>query len=209
MTWLARAVINAQTAFSNGMFDTYSWHQKIWDCFPDLRDGKRDFLTRLDVLEGAFQLWILAPRPPVCPSWCTPENFSIKEIASSFLSHQFYCFDLRANPTKCVKNPGLKGKTSSRGRRVVLTSVNDLSNWIIRKATTGGFRIVEEMPLEIGPVVENHFRKKHHQGFHGGVQFRGTLKVTDRAEFKKTYTAGIGSAKGFGFGMLLLAPANI
>jgi CRISPR system Cascade subunit CasE len=79
----------------------------------------------------------------------------------------------------------------------------------------GGFRIVQGKPLEIRPMVESHFRKKdkktgkEHAAYHGGVQFRGTLEVIDQEPFIETYQAGIGSAKGFGFGLLLLAPINL
>jgi CRISPR system Cascade subunit CasE len=58
-------------------------------------------------------------------------------------------------------------------------------------------------------MVENYFSKKGHSGYHGGVQFRGTLAVGDPVRFAETYHSGIGSAKGFGFGLLLLAPLNM
>jgi len=79
----------------------------------------------------------------------------------------------------------------------------------------GGFRIVEEYPLEIRPMTENYFRKvektdgKVHRAYHGSVQFRGTLEVTNQAHFSATYHNGIGSAKGFGLGLFLLAPVNL
>ena len=53
------------------------------------------------------------------------------------------------------------------------------------------------------------FRQKEHSAYHGGVQFRGVLEVTDREHFIQTYQAGIGGAKGFGFGLLLLSPVNL
>jgi len=68
---------------------------------------------------------------------------------------------------------------------------------------------LEGKPLEISPMVESHFRKGRMSGYHGGVQFRGAMEVTDRARFVETYESGIGGAKGFGFGLLLLAPINI
>jgi CRISPR system Cascade subunit CasE len=58
-------------------------------------------------------------------------------------------------------------------------------------------------------MVENHFRRKEDSAYHGGVQFRGILEVTDRERLIQTYESGIGSAKGFGFGLLLLAPINL
>jgi CRISPR system Cascade subunit CasE len=40
---------------------------------------------------------------------------------------------------------------------------------------------------------------------HLAVQFDGVLEVTDPAKFLETVRQGIGSAKGFGFGLLSLA----
>ena len=102
-----------------------------------------------------------------------------------------------------------------------LVKPDELRAWLVRKAEVrsrdtetglyvpGGFRIVEEKLLEISPMVESHFRKKGQAGYHGGVQFRGVLEVTDREKFIESYQSGIGSAKGFGFGLLLLAPVNL
>jgi CRISPR system Cascade subunit CasE len=45
-------------------------------------------------------------------------------------------------------------------------------------------------------------------GKHVAVDFRGVLRVQDREKFKRTFAAGIGSAKGFGFGLLMLEPVE-
>jgi len=39
------------------------------------------------------------------------------------------------------------------------------------------------------------------------VQFDGVLQVINADDFVKTIARGIGSGKGFGFGLLSLAPA--
>ena len=205
MRWLSRMEVDADTAYSNRIVDNYVWHQKIWDCFPSEPDAKRNFLSRVDELEGAFRIWVLSEREPKCPSWCSPACFSLKQIASSFLSHRRYHFDLRANPTKRLAE---KEDNKKLGKRVPLIRQEDLTSWIKRKGENGGFRIVDDLPFDIGPMVQNHFRKNDHRGYHGGVQFRGTLEVIDQRKFEETYKQGIGSAKGFGFGLLLLAPAR-
>jgi CRISPR system Cascade subunit CasE len=227
MSWLARLEVDAETARSERIFDSYAWHKRLWECYPDLPEARRDFLTRIDALEGAFRLWILAGRKPVRPLWCPLEGFALKEIAPSFLSHRYYAFDLRANPVKTIVQRGPAGETLFRpggkrknGKRVPLVKPEELRAWLIRKGRArcrdqntgldvpGGFQIVEEKPLEISPMVESHFRKENHSGYHGGVQFRGILEVTDTERFIETYHAGIGGAKSFGFGLLLLAPIN-
>jgi len=221
MSWLARLEVDAEVARAEGVSDNYAWHKMLWDCYPDAPDARRDFLTRIDQLEGAFRLWILARRKPVRPQWCPPVGFALKEIAASFLSYRYYAFDLRANPTKCIVQRDSNGIRKRQGKRIPLVRQDDLRAWLIHKGKVrcrdqvtgldvpGGFRIVEDRPLEISPMVENHFRKKGQAGYHGGVQFRGILEVTDPVKFAETYQSGIGSAKGFGFGMLLLAPVKL
>ncbi|MCX5846608.1 MAG: type I-E CRISPR-associated protein Cas6/Cse3/CasE [Deltaproteobacteria bacterium] len=229
MNWLARLEIDAETARAEDISDNYAWHKRLWEgCFPDDPNAKRDFLTRIDQMEGAFRLWILAKRKPVRPEWCPPDGFALKEIAPSFLSHRYYAFDVRVNPVKTIVQRGPNGETLLRpngkrknGKRVSLVKPEELRTWLIHKGKVrcrdqktgldvpGGFRILEERPLEICPMLESHFRKKGQTGYHGGVQFRGILEVTDSEGFVETYQSGIGSAKGFGFGLLLLAPINL
>lgn len=191
-------------------------------------DSERTFLTRIDPLEGAFRVWALADTKPVCPEWCPVKSFALNEISPTFLSHRHYAFDVRSNPVKSLVQRDINGQPLLKangkrksGKRVALVKPDELQAWLIRKGEVrcqdkdtgkdvpGGFRIVEERPLEISPMVESHFRKNGEGAYHGGIQFRGTLEVTDREHFIKTYQAGIGSAKGFGFGLLLLAPINL
>lgn len=229
MSWLARLDIDAQYVRNAGIRDTYSWHKKLWEgCFPNDQEAKRDFLTRIDQFERTFRVWVLAKRKPVSPAWCPPGCFVVKEIAPSFFAHRYYVFDLRANPVKAVVQRNDNGDTLRKqngkrksGKRVPLVKQDELRNWLIRKGeircldketglkVPGGFRIVEEKPLEISPAVDHYFRKREHEAYHGGVQFRGTLEVTDQAKFIDTYHYGVGSAKAFGFGLFLLAPSKL
>jgi CRISPR system Cascade subunit CasE len=228
MSWLARLEINAEIAYREGAHDSYAWHRKLWECFPDKPDVDRDFLTRIDPLEGAFRIWVLARTKPLQPAWCPDEGFALKEILPALFSHRHYAFDLCANPVKRIVQRGPNGETLLRpdgkrkcGKRVPLVRPDELREWLSRKGVArcrdkdagldvpGGFRIIEEKRLEISPMTQNHFSRKGQPGWHGGVRFRGVLEVTDRERFIETYHSGIGSAKGFGFGLLLIAPINL
>lgn len=229
MNWLARMELHSNIVHAKGVWDNYVWHKRIWqDCFSKEQNAKRDFLTRIDSYESMFRVWILSQRKPHCPKWCPKEGFALKEIAPGFLLHRYYAFDLLANPVKTIMRVGPDGQPLLRpngkrknGKRIPLVKKDELYAWIERKGRVrcrdqsnghdvpGGFRIVKERPLEISPMVENHFRKNGHSAYHGGVQFRGILEVTDQKSFIETYQSGIGSAKSFGFGMLLLAPVNL
>lgn len=215
MSWLVRMELDAQVISNLRIRDSYDWHQRIWECFPEAPDHTRDFLTRIDPKESHSLVWILALRKPILPDWCPPNSIAAKELSPTFLSHHAYVFDLRVNPTKSLVQrnqdgtPCLRpnGKRAS-GKRVPLVDPIDLRSWIDRKGAEGGFKISDSAPLEIGPMVESHFRKSNFAGYHGGVQFRGALEVTDSEKFVETYHKGIGSAKGFGFGLLLLSPLH-
>jgi CRISPR system Cascade subunit CasE len=226
MSWLAKIEIDEETVRANRISnDIYAWHKGLWKCFPGQPDAKRDFLTRIEQLEGAFRLWVLARQKPEKPGWCPPDCFALKSISESFLSHKRYAFDLIANPVKKVVQridgaPVMRANGKRKtGKRVPIVNPDELRIWLTRKGEVrgkdksgcdvpGGFRIVADKPLEISPMVENHFRKGKDSGYHGGVQFRGVLEVTDSAHFTETYYSGIGSAKSFGFGLFLLAPIN-
>lgn len=228
MKWLTRLEIDSETARREKVFDSYAWHKKLWECFPGRSSAKRDFMTRIDSLEKGFRAWILSAQKPTCPVWYAGEEFSTKQISSSFLSHRYYVFDFKANPVRAVVQYDENGQPlkqangrRKRGKRVPLVDQNDLREWLVRKGNIrcrdqetgqdvpGGFRLVEGRPLEISPMMESYFRKQDQSAYHSGVQFRGTLEVTDRDAFTRTYQEGIGSAKGFGFGLLLLAPINL
>lgn len=216
MTWLVRIDLEAEAALRAGLLDAYDWHQRLWGCFPNAPTHERDFLTRIDLLEGAVRAWMLAEREPVCPAWCPPDAFQVRKVASSFLSHSHYAFDLRVNPTKSLVqreadgSPKRKanGKRAS-GKRVPLVAKDELRSWIDRKASESGFRVSDAKPMEIGPTVDFWFRKKGKPGVHGGVQCRGILEVTDPVRFAASWKSGIGSAKAFGFGLLLLQPVQL
>jgi CRISPR system Cascade subunit CasE len=219
--WLVRMHVQAHVAQREKITDGYAWHRRIWDCFPDAPDLKRDFLSRIDQLEGTFRVWLLARNKPSQPSWCNTEDFELKHIAPAFFNHHYYAFDLRANPTKKLVVRDAQGHRRRQGKRIPLTNTEQLRAWLIRKGEArcldpatnqpvpGGFRILEDRPLEISPMQEHLFRKKDHASWHGGVQFRGVLEVTRTEHFVETYQNGLGSAKGFGFGLLLLAPISL
>jgi CRISPR system Cascade subunit CasE len=53
---------------------------------------------------------------------------------------------------------------------------------------------------------EDEWPRESSCGLHSAVEYRGVLTVTDPARFYGTFTRGIGSAKAFGFGLLVIVP---
>ena len=206
MTSLTQVVLDAATVARLGIRDVYDWHQRTWECFPD-RDGQsRDFLTRLDRKGEDFQLLIVSPLEPVRPAWCPSSCWhGPKSIPESYFSRTRYRFQLCANPTKKVAVQKPDGSFKKNSRRVPLSKREDLISWIGRKGERGGFA-VEEDRLRTIPRGREYFDKNGQRGLHAAVEFQGVLTVTDPRKFHDAFIRGVGPAKAFGFGLLVIAP---
>ncbi|MFA5343078.1 MAG: type I-E CRISPR-associated protein Cas6/Cse3/CasE [Kiritimatiellia bacterium] len=202
MSFLTQAFLDYETAARQKLRDVYDWHQLVWQAFPG-RDGQpRDFLTRLDRRERdrQFRLLIVSAQLPVRPAdWPdAPDAWQTRTITPAFLAHRQYRFQLRANPTK---------RNNASRKRLPLRTAQEQTDWLKRKAQQSGFAVDDET-LRIIPEGREWFRveKRKQTGFHHAVEFEGILTVTDQVAFQTAVVKGIGSAKGFGFGLLALAP---
>lgn len=202
--FLTKVEIDHETAFKAGLRDSYEWHRKIWQAFPN-RDGEaRDFLTRLDEIDGRLRLLLLSHSEATRPDWCPESAWEHKSVAESFFSAPGYRFSLLANPTKKVRSDK-NGNLLKNSRRVSLVSRDDLLDWLQPKAEQSGFT-VERLKVRTVSRPRQAFIKKGKAGIHAATEFIGELSVVDSAKFRNAATRGIGSAKAFGFGMLCLAP---
>lgn len=212
MTYLTQADLDFATVARLGLRDCYAWHQAVWKAFPSRDSEKRDFLARLDQRRDGFRLLIVSPIEPSRPVWCPSENWKTKRIPESFFAYHRYMFQLCANPTKKVAKEGPDGSRMKNGRRVPLVKREELVEWIRRKGCQGGFA-VDEATLRTFSRGREYFQKKDRNGklitgLHSALEFQGVLTVTDPARFHQTFTSGIGPAKGFGFGLLVIAPVS-
>ncbi len=187
--------------------DTYDWHQRVWQVFGGRDGASRDFLTRVDRIEESYRLIIVSTAQPQKPDWCPTDCFQTKLIPNTFFSHRRYHFSLLANPTKKLRVDNPDGVRKKNGRRVPLHKREDLVAWLKRKAEAGGFRI-DPATLRTVPRGREYFHKPGANGLHAAVDFKGILEVTEPAVFRETFQQGIGSAKAFGFGLLVIIPID-
>jgi CRISPR system Cascade subunit CasE len=187
--------------------DTYDWHQAVWKAFSGKDGRERDFLTRLDRQPDGYRLLIVSPIEPMRPDWCPPnsECWKSKPIPETYFTRRRYAFQLCANPTKKVAVQKREGSFTKNGRRVPLHSREDLVAWVNRKGDQGGFS-VDEDTLRTFSRGREDFEKDGVRGVHSAVEFQGVLTVNDPQKFHATFTQGVGSAKAFGFGLLVIAP---
>lgn len=203
MKYLTKIIVDKKLAASKRLHDPYAWHQALWPAFPEADGNRRIFLHRVDSKDTMFQVLLLSGHVPVVLEWGTWE---IKKISENFLSHDFYRFELRANPT--IKRVVRKedGTRKKNGRRTAICKEEDLENWLTDKASQSGVKIVKES-LDISAPVPQIFWRKKKSGRHSKVDFKGALKVIEQDLFINAFAKGIGPSKSFGFGMLMLQPA--
>lgn len=108
-----------------------------------------------------------------------------------------YHFRLSANPTK-----------KHCGKRQGLMTVEQQTMWLERKLKTAGATL---LGCRVTPTGFAHSKKTSRNEVedisHFSVVYDGTLQVQDARLLEDAIRSGIGSAKGFGFGLLSLAPA--
>ena len=101
-------------------------------------------------------------------------------------------FQLKANPTK-----------KSDGKRLGIEDPQEQVNWLSQKGRQHGFRLLGAQVVRCD--VSKTRRPSGGVMVHLWAEFHGALEVTDAAEFQKCLESGVGSAKAFGFGMLMVS----
>jgi len=209
----------------------YEMHRTLWRAFPPREPGRVLFRVDADRFRGKPVVLVQSDGQPEWQS--LPESGAhylttspeVKEFDPSLATKERLRFRLRANPTKKVggasKKERLAGK-KDHGQRIALLHEQEQMAWLLDKGEGGGFRILGDWTLNGGGRKVPNFRVEvvpegwvrcgkngHTEGRFFAVRFDGLLEVTDPGKFLETLRAGIGSAKGFGFGLLSLAPAAV
>ncbi|QDT37589.1 type I-E CRISPR-associated protein Cas6/Cse3/CasE [Stratiformator vulcanicus] len=112
-------------------------------------------------------------------------------------------FRLVANPTRRVgkfdhRQPVPKRKIP--GKRVGLLKEEEQCDWLIRKGTVHGFELGRDLQIEPLGMVRSTAKGAKRKWL--SVRYSGSIRVVEPAAFCDALLAGIGPAKGFGFGLL-------
>lgn len=183
----------------------YELHRSLMRAFPHKKDGGPGrVLFRLDIDndKGAMSVLVQSESKPDWAALDSAKGFfseqpQHKAFAPTFARGQVLYFRLRANPS-----------TKTEGKRFGILKEQEQSAWLERKGSEGGFDVVS---LTIVPEGMAHDKMTDGVGSRHdlsllSVRFEGLLRVTDPHAFLHTLGRGIGSGKGFGFGMLSVAP---
>ena len=180
----------------------YQLHKTLLTAFPDKENGGPGrVLYRID-MDREQRLPEILVQSIKEPNWANLNvdgqyllsDVQIKEFNPTFRDGQIFLFRLHANPT--VKRDG---------KRLGILKDEDQVSWLMKKGEHGGFNILD---VRIIPHGFHHSQRTDGKMTFLGVRYEGTLQVIDPEKFLTTLESGIGSAKGFGFGLLSIVPVR-
>ena len=216
--YLSRLILNpANRRVQSEIARPYEMHRSILRAFPEQMHKKSErVLFRLEtnsrgsVLPLLIQSWGL-------PDWSwldAPQdrgyllpvdgpNPAVKPFNPHLNEGLTLAFRLLANPT-------IKTKRDGRPVRQGVMKEEDQAKWMHRKAEAGGFRVlsVQISRQSLTPGGTIHREQAKHKTRFLSIQFDGILQVAHPDRFLQTLKQGVGSGKGFGFGLLSIAPAS-
>ncbi len=198
----------AQMVCSN----TYKEHQVLWKLFSDDPDAKRDFIYRYEPRQNTPAYYIVSERKPVDNDYFW--DIQCKDYDPVLTTGQQFAFMLRVNPviTKEGKRHDVvmhlkynkyKDKKTRPPSQVIVEEAG--REWLVTRAESGGF-IFDDSSVRIDGYQPNTSgRKKGKKEIrYNTMDFRGILTVTEPELFNKTLMQGIGKAKAFGCGLMLI-----
>lgn len=191
-------------------------HAAVLACFPDATSTEAGrVLWRVDREAEKVFLYAVSPAQPDLttlveqagwPTLSTWETRAYDGLLGRVAEGQRWAFRLTANPVYSLPPaPGEK-----RGKRLAHVTAEQQLSWLSRQAERFGFRIGLTGRIEEEVVVSRRktvtFARKSATVTLAQATFDGVLEIVDRDLFVGALTQGIGPAKGYGCGLLTLAP---
>jgi len=203
------------SAFLTG--DGYALHQLLWRLFPDDPDAPRDFLYRRETENGWPMFYMVSARMP------RPVDglFAVetKPYAPRLSNGQRLSFSLRANPVVTRKDReggkrsrhdvvmDAKRRRKSSGEAAPAAEVVEAAGreWLGDRAEKSGFSFDYEH-VRIDAYLQHRIAKPGARKSirFSTLDFSGILTVRDPERFIRTLSSGIGPAKAFGCGLMLV-----
>lgn len=132
---------------------------------------------------------------------------NIDKIHNVFTEGAMYGFSLVANTVR-YKNPRqtIENNDPDTRKRIALKTPEDRMQWLARHAAQSGFEVVKVRELQNPEGMDVH-KKANRQFKVSTTYFDGVLKITNKELFAKAFREGIGRAKAYGCGLLMLRKA--
>lgn len=192
--------------------EAYRDHALIWRLFPG-QGAERDFVfRRLDEPPNSY--YVVSARPPAI----SHEDSGLFHVRSkpyrpAVQMGELLRFELRANPV--ISRRSARGRSQ---RHDVLMQAKrsappgaDLAEaleaagrvWFMERAAHWGLAVHEASLLQSG-YTQHRLRRKGQDIHFSSLDYQGVAQVTDAAKLAQALLQGVGHAKGFGCGLLLV-----
>lgn len=188
----------------------YQLHRRIWRLFPDAPDEPRrdaagqriGFLFRVEDQGPGRPTRVLVQSRKAPQSADGITLIATRRLNPQLGAGQRLAFLLTANPIKNIQDQQLTQKPGKRRDtcRVPLIREEEQRDWLTRKLA--GAAIIETASLS--PHPPTFFRRGNRAGKLVTITFEGTLQVRDPEILVNRLANGIGPAKAFGCGLLLV-----
>jgi CRISPR system Cascade subunit CasE len=195
----------------------YGLHQSLWELFPNDPQARRDFLFRQDDVKRWPVFYLLSAREPRGDH--NVFRVETKPYQPRLAAGETLSFSLRANPVHTRKTGGGNPKQRKRDdvvmhlkRRLAadapdaLPSQTELAQeagegWLLRQAERHGFEVLS---VRADNYRQLRLRARNKDIRLSTLDFTGLLRVADKEAFGQALIQGIGPAKAFGCGLLLV-----
>lgn len=182
--------------------NAWQWHRAIWTLFPGIERKENEsspfrFLVEdLELSKGAQLLMLSSIEPQLLSD--RAKILAKKEYSPILAEGLKLGFTLCANVTKVIHEQGEKG----RRIRVPLIQEEQQQVWLDRKLD--GIAKVDWSGTQIRPLKPLYFLRGKQPGKIVPVQYEGQLQVQAPEKFMAVLQKGLGPAKAFGCGLMLI-----
>ncbi|WP_172633399.1 type I-E CRISPR-associated protein Cas6/Cse3/CasE [Methanosalsum zhilinae] len=206
----------------NKLQNTYSIHQLVWSLFSKKPDDKRDFLYRYEFNRNVPTFYVVSKSIPA--NNLSYFNIDVKTYDPKINPGQHFLFSLRANPVVTKRDENGKQKRhdvvmdekyrlqSEKLNSSKLPPISEIAHekgleWLNKKGLKNGFTFDWRNVRADGYQTHN-FKKPKGSGQIkiSTLDFDGMIQVTDMESFTNALFNGIGPAKSFGCGLMLVKP---
>lgn len=193
----------------------YAEHQLLWTFWGTRPDARRDFLFRR-VEGGALTYYLLSDTAPCAdvPGW----QIEAKPFEPVLRAGTRLAFDLRANPVVTRRSEdgkprrhdvvcdALRAGPQDRLNRAQIEREAGLA-WLARQGGRCGFHF-DAADVRTGAYRQERVRGNGKDIRYSTLDFSGRLTVTEPVQFLAALAQGVGKAKAFGCGLLLIRRAD-
>lgn len=198
----------------------YREHQALWELFDLDPAASRDFLYRQEFQDGVLKYFLVSQRKPVDAGgiW----RIESKEYAPRLQCKEKLAFVLRVNPVVTRKDSSGRAKrhdvVMDEKKRIGYKELPENEKpplqflvekggygWLAARSRKCGFA-VSEKEVRIDGYQQHRYIKKgqKHPIQYSTLDFTGLLTITKLDDFKATLFSGIGKARAFGCGLMLV-----